>query len=319
MSGVTDEPFRLAAHSTGAGLVVSEMVASEELVRQRRDMVRRATGAKRLSPFVMQLAGREAKWMAEGAKLATDMGADIIDINMGCPARQVTGGLSGSALMRNIDHAITLVEATVAGSGVPVTLKMRLGWDEKSLNAPELARRAQNAGVSMITVHGRTRCQFYKGRADWAAIRAVREAITIPLVANGDCETAHDAREMMQASGADAVMIGRGAYGRPWLAGVIANELDVGSGIAVMHLDQERDIILSQMDATLSLYGDALGNKTFRKHLGWTLDRLHQRGLLSVEHLADLRKNLLPEVDNSKVRQGLLDVFAQIADVREAA
>ena len=319
MSGVTDEPFRMAAHAAGAGLVVSEMVASEELVRQRRDMVRRATGAKRLNPFVMQLAGREAKWMTEGARLATDMGADVIDINMGCPARQVTGGLSGSALMRNIDHAITLVEATVAGSGVPVTLKMRLGWDEKSLNAPELAQRAQNAGVAMITVHGRTRCQFYKGRADWTAIRAVRDAISIPLVANGDCETAQDAREMMQASGADAVMIGRGAYGRPWLAGVIANELESGAGIAAPSLIEERDILIVQMDATLSLYGDALGNKTFRKHLGWTLDRLHQSGLLSIEHLMVLRKNLLPEIDNSKVRQGLLNVFAQIADVREAA
>ena len=319
MSGVTDEPFRLAAHSTGAGLVVSEMVASEELVRQRRDMVRRAKGARRLSPFAMQLAGREAHWMAEGAKLATDMGADIIDINMGCPARQVTGGLSGSALMRNIDHAITLVEATVSNSGVPVTLKMRLGWDEKSLNAPELARRAQGAGVSMITVHGRTRCQFYKGRADWAAIRAVREAITIPLVANGDLETAQDARVMMQASGADCVMIGRGAYGRPWLAGVIANELETGSGIAAPSLMQERDILLAQMDATLSLYGDTLGNKTFRKHLGWTLDRLRQRALLSVERLTELRRNLLPEIDNAKVRQGLLDVFAQITDVQEAA
>ncbi|MEP6826945.1 MAG: tRNA dihydrouridine synthase DusB [Aestuariivirga sp.] len=319
MSGVTDEPFRMAAHSTGAGLVVSEMVASEELVRQRRDMVRRAKGAKRLSPFVMQLAGREAHWMAEGAKLATDMGADIIDINMGCPARQVTGGLSGSALMRNIDHAITLIEATVARSGVPVTLKMRLGWDEKTLNAPELARRAQNAGVAMITVHGRTRCQFYKGRADWAAIRAVREAISIPLVANGDCETAQDARAMMQQSGADAVMIGRGAYGRPWLAGVIAGELESGKSVAAPSLMHERDILLVQMDATLSLYGDVLGNKTFRKHVGWTLDRLHQRALLSLERLTELRRNLLCEIGNAKMRQGLLDVFAQIADVREAA
>ena len=319
MSGVTDEPFRMAAHATGAGLVVSEMVASEELVRQRRDMVRRARGSRHLSPFVMQLAGREAHWMAEGAKLATDMGADIIDINMGCPARQVTGGLSGSALMRNIDHAITLVAATVHNSGVPVTLKMRLGWDENSLNAPELARRAQAAGVSMITVHGRTRCQFYKGRADWTAIKAVREATTIPLVANGDCETANDARAMMQASGADAVMIGRGAYGRPWLAGVIAHELENGTGQVAPTLTQERDILLQQMDATLALYGEALGNKTFRKHLGWTLDRMHQRAILDQSALTALRSTLLPETNNVKVRQGLVDVFARAADVREAA
>ena len=319
MSGVTDEPFRLAAHHTGAGLVVSEMVASEELVRQRRDMVRRAKGSRHLSPFVMQLAGREAHWMAEGAKLAADMGADIIDINMGCPARQVTGGLSGSALMCNIDHAITLVEATVNNSGVPVTLKMRLGWDENSLNAPELARRAQAAGVAMITVHGRTRCQFYTGRADWAAIKAVREAITIPLVANGDCETAADARAMMQASGADAVMIGRGAYGRPWLAGVIANELEHGSGQGAPTLIRERDILLQQMEATLALYGAALGNKTFRKHLGWTLQRMQQRSILNQSELTLLRGTLLPETDNAKVRQGLIDVFARAADLREAA
>ncbi len=319
MSGVTDEPFRLAAHATGAGLVVSEMVASEELVRQRRDMVRRAQGAQGLHPFVMQLAGREAHWMAEGAKLASDMGADIIDINMGCPARQVTGGLSGSALMRNIDHAITLVEATVRNSGVPVTLKMRLGWDEKSLNAPELARRAQAAGVAMITVHGRTRCQFYTGRADWGAIKAVRDAITIPLVANGDCETAADARAMMGACGADAVMIGRGAYGRPWLVGVIANELENGPGQAAPTLAQECEILLNQLTATLALYGDALGNKTFRKHLGWSLWRMAQRGLLRASDLAHLRRTLLPETSNAKVRGGLIAAFARAADVREAA
>ena len=319
MSGVTDEPFRMAAHSAGAGLVVSEMVASEELLRQRRDMVRRAKGSKHLSPFVMQLAGREAHWMAEGAKVATDLGANIIDINMGCPARQVTGGLSGSALMRNIDHAVTLVDATVKNSGVPVTLKMRLGWDENSLNAPELARRAQDAGVSMITVHGRTRCQFYKGRADWAAIRTVREVISIPLVANGDVETAQDARDLMKISGADAVMIGRGAYGRPWLAGVIANELQAGTGASAPSLHQERDILLAQQDATLALYGDALGNKTFRKHLGWTLNRLDQRALLGEGGLDLLRRTVLPETDNVKVRQRVIDIFSRIEDVQVAA
>ena len=213
MSGVTDEAFRMVAHEWGAGLVVSEMVASEELVRARPDMVRRARGKAKLSPFVMQLAGREAHWMAEGAKLAQDLGADIIDINMGCPARQVTGGLSGSALMRDPDHAVTLIEATVKASRVPVTVKMRLGWDHNMLNAPELARRAEGAGAQLITVHGRTRCMFYTGRADWLAIRAVRDAIRIPLIANGDGETASDARAMMAASGADGVMLGRATYG----------------------------------------------------------------------------------------------------------
>ena len=309
MSGVTDEAFRLAAHQSGAGLVVSEMVASEELVGERRDMMRRAQGAHRLSPFVMQLAGREAHWMAEGARVAQDMGADIIDINMGCPARQVTGGLSGSALMRNLDHAITLVEATVGATRVPVTLKMRLGWDERSLNAPELAKRAEAAGAAMITVHGRTRCQFYTGKADWAAIRAVRDQIKIPLVANGDCASASDAKAMMQASGADAVMIGRGAYGRPWWPGVVAEQLHAGTGCAEPTLAQELNILLQQHEETLRLYGAALGNKTFRKHLGWALGRLFERDLISAEKLMAARASLLGQTNNDTVRHGLREVY----------
>jgi len=319
MSGVTDEPFRQAAHDTGAGLVVSEMVASEELVRERRDMVRRARGAKRLSPFVMQLAGREAHWMAEGARVAQDLGADIIDINMGCPARQVTGGLSGSALMRNLNHAVTLVEATVKAARVPVTLKMRLGWDEKSLNAPELARRAETAGVSMITVHGRTRCQFYTGKADWAAIKAVRETITIPLVANGDCDSPEDARAMMQASGADAVMIGRGAYGRPWWPGAIAEALEPGTGAKTPTWNEERDLLLHQQEATLSLYGDTLGNKTFRKHLGWTISRLGQRGALDEAAVRHARLSLLCERNNTLVTATITRLFEQADAERRAA
>ncbi len=311
MSGVTDEPFRAVAHEAGAGLVVSEMVASEELVRQRPDMMRRAKGAKKLSPFVMQLAGREAKWMSEGARVAQDMGADIIDINMGCPARQVTGGLSGSALMRNIDHAITLVEATVAASKVPVTLKMRLGWDENSLNAPELARRAEQAGVALITVHGRTRCQFYTGKADWKAIRAVRDMIKIPLIANGDGNSIDDARAMMQASGADGVMLGRSTYGRPWWPGVIAEGLKAGTGKAAPSLVEECSYLLSQQDETLSLYGDVLGNRTFRKHLGWAITRLLDRQLLTPEQTQHLRANLLTEKDNALVTAGLSHIYNQ--------
>ena len=314
MSGVTDEAFRLAAHQTGAGLVVSEMVASEELVRERRDMVRRARGGHRLSPFIMQLAGREAHWMAEGARVAQDLGADIIDINMGCPARQVTGGLSGSALMRNLDHAITLVEATVSAARVPVTLKMRLGWDERSLNAPELAKRAEAAGVAMITVHGRTRCQFYTGKADWAAIRAVREQIKIPLVANGDCASADDAKAMMQASGADAVMIGRGAYGRPWWPGVVAEQLNAGSGRKQPSLAEELAILLQQNDETLRLYGAALGNKTFRKHLGWVIARLYERDLISAEQTMAARAGLLGQINNDIVRQGLRQIYDMASD-----
>jgi tRNA-dihydrouridine synthase B len=312
MSGVTDEPFRDVAFDAGAGLVVSEMVASEELVRARPDMVRRARGGKRLQPFVMQLAGREAKWMAEGAKVAQDMGADVIDINMGCPSKQVTGGLSGSALMRDLDHALTLIEATVGAARVPVTLKMRLGWDDKSHNAPELARRAEAAGVALITVHGRTRCQFYTGKADWKAIRAVRDAISIPLIANGDGASPEDARAMMAASGADGVMLGRATYGRPWWPGVVAEALNPGTGSATPTLMQERDMLLRQVADTLEIYGASLGNKTARKHIGWTVTRLLERQLLSPELAANLRQVLLGDANNSHVEKGITNMFDRI-------
>ena len=312
LSGVTDEPFRAVAHAHGAGLVVSEMVASEELVRARPDMVRRARGAENLKPFVIQLAGREAHWMAEGAKVAQDLGADIIDINMGCPARQVTGGLSGSALMRDLDHALTLIEATVQSARVPVTLKMRLGWDAKSINAPELAGRAEAAGVQMITVHGRTRCQFYGGKADWSAIRAVREAISIPLIANGDVSTAEDARTMISESGADGVMIGRGAYGRPWWPGVIANQLEQGSGIEEPSLDAEKEIVSEHYQQMLLNYGPELGNRTARKHIGWTIARLEERKYLSPSQAASWRQKILTSRDSAHVAASLLGLYGSL-------
>jgi nifR3 family TIM-barrel protein len=272
MSGVTDWPIRRQAFAWGAGLVVSEMVACETLAQGREDVIRRMKADDRCGPHVIQLAGREAKWMSIGAKLAQDAGADVIDINMGCPAKQVTRGLSGSALMRDLDHALTLIEATVEAASVPVTLKMRLGWDNDTINAPELARRAERAGVQMITVHGRTRQQFYKGAADWTAIAPVREAISIPLVANGDIATPQDARTALNASGADAVMVGRASQGRPWLPGAIAEALAGDAVLREPALADGAQSLSEALDDAVTLYGEALGVRCMRKHFASFVD-----------------------------------------------
>lgn len=270
MSGITDRPFRERAYAHGAGLVVSEMVASGELAKRNEESTRRIrrTG---LGPHMVQLAGRDAYWMAEGARIAAGEGADIIDINMGCPAKKVTGGYCGSALMREPDHALALIEAVVSAVAVPVTVKMRLGWDDETINAPQIALRAEQAGVRMVTVHGRTRCQFYTGRADWSAIAAVKQAVTIPVVANGDVCSAHDAVAILEQSGADAVMIGRGHYGAPWLAGEIAGGNERVAAPASP--DDLGDYVLGHYDDMLAHYGVATGLRHARKHLGWYLDR----------------------------------------------
>ncbi len=312
MSGITDAPFRRITAQLGAGLVVSEMTASDDLARGRPMSVLRceATG---IGPHVVQLAGCETRWMAEGARIAEAGGADIIDINMGCPARHVTGGQSGSALMRDLDHALTLIEATVGAVRVPVTLKMRLGWDDHSRNAPDLAKRAQDAGIRLITVHGRTRCQFYKGEADWEAVRAVRDAIDIPLVVNGDITSYDTALTALEQSGADAVMMGRGAQGQPWLPGQIARRLDGGAEEAVPALYQQYRYVAALYDDVLSHYGLRIGLRHARKHLGWALDVAGQTSGAPIAHLKQWRRAVLTTDSAAHVRRDLKNAYDDFA------
>lgn len=304
MSGVSDLPFRRLAWRYGAGLVVSEMVACEALANKSREMASRMEG-EGIGIHVVQLAGREEKWMAEGARIAEGNGADILDINMGCPARKVTSGYSGSALMQDPDHALRLIEATVNATSLPVCLKMRLGWDDNSINAPQIAEWAENAGIQMITIHGRTRCQFYKGKADWVAIKQVANAISVPLIANGDVTELSQVDEIMHQSGADGVMIGRGAYGRPWFPGYVASRVCPDQHETPEPSLQEKAALAAEhYDAIICHYGIKVGVRAARKHLGWYMD---DAGIGS----AELRKKIMTSTEPTEVLTSLQKAFSE--------
>lgn len=312
MAGITDAPLRRMALRYGAGLVVSEMVASEALAQGHAETVMRAEndGA---AIHAVQLAGNEPASMARAARMVEDAGAGIIDINMGCPAKRVTTGLAGSALLRDLDLATRIIESVVGAVSVPVTLKTRLGWDDSETVAPELARRAEDIGIRLITIHGRTRCQFYTGRADWAAIRLVSQAVSIPVLANGDLVDADDAPAMLAASGADGLMIGRGAQGRPWFPGQVAARLASGTTPADPLLDEQRDVLLELYDGWLSHYGRELGARQARKHIGWALEAAAATAGRTDDAAKAWRKRLLTNDEPAQVAAGIRAAFDDLA------
>ncbi|MDG1936160.1 MAG: tRNA dihydrouridine synthase DusB [Paracoccaceae bacterium] len=274
LAGITDLPFRSLVSSFGAGLVVSEMIASHDMVVGRTGSREKAELGFRAENTAVQIAGRESYWMAEAARMAETNGAKMIDINMGCPAKKVVNGYSGSALLRDLSHAMTLIEAVVGAVDVPVSLKTRLGWDENTLNAAQLAKMAEGAGIVMVTIHGRTRCQFYKGRADWAAIKNIKEAVSIPVIANGDITDEFSAQTALNHSNADGVMIGRGAQGRPWILAEVAQKMFNCNARPRPTGGDFEAMVGEHYEAMLDFYGPELGMRVARKHLGWYMDEV---------------------------------------------